>query len=204
LLGDAFGGAHDGGGLDRLVGGKKNDAGVMRGGGAGEGFCGEDVVGDGGERMLLHQRDVLECCGVEDDGRGMRGEDVFEKRGVGGAAEDGCDRGGWGEFGGEGVEVALRGLKQGQVMRVESGQAMREGGADGAAGAGNEDGLAREGSESLGPWRWQRRTGEEAVPVDVGEGGDHRRSINWARMGVWMRSKGWRLGDAIGSLLAYT
>ena len=119
MLGDAFGGAHDGGGLDRLVGGKKNDAGVMRGGGAGEGFCREDVVGDSGERMLLHQRDVLECCGVEDDGRGMRGEDVFEKRGVGGAAEDGCDRGGWGEFGGEGVEVALRGLKQGQVVRVE-------------------------------------------------------------------------------------
>jgi len=102
LLRDALGCAHDGGRLDCLVGGEKNDAGAMRGGDAGQRLRGEDVVGDGGERMLLHQRNVLEGRGVEDEARCVRGEDVFEERGVTCAAEDAGDRGGWGEFRGEG------------------------------------------------------------------------------------------------------
>ena len=45
---------------------------VARGGRANQCFRGKDIVFDGRERLLFHQRHVLEGCGVKDDTRRVR------------------------------------------------------------------------------------------------------------------------------------
>jgi len=168
---------------------------VVRGGCAGEGFRGEDVVGDGGERVVFQKRDVLEGGGLEDEAWSVRGEDVIEEGGISGAAENGRDGGGRrGQVALQGVEIALGRFEQDEHGWSERGETQREGRADGAARAGDEDGLASECGESLRRRGGQARTREEAAPVEGLEGRNHRRSINWdgmrARAGPKGRSSG--------------
>ena len=176
-LGNALGCAHDGCRLNSLVRREKNEAGTNRSGGAGEDFCGEDVVGDGGERVLFHERNVLEGGGMEDEARGVDGEDVFKQRGIAGTAEE--VRNGWGlrDFGGEGEEIAFGSFQQNEVC-IQGGKPPGESDANGASSAGDEDGLTGQDGKLFWWWRGQRSTGEEGLPVDVLEGRNHFSSIN--------------------------
>jgi len=199
LLGDALGCAHDGGWLDGLVCREQDEARAVGGGCHGEGFRGEDVVGDGGEGLLFHEGHVLEGGGVEDDAGTMRGKDVFNEGHVSSAAED------WShEAGGsscspcavEGVEMAFRGLEKEQGRRGDNGKAQCEGGADGAACAGDEDGLAVEGVEDLDFRGRQPGAGEKAAPVDGFEGRDHWMSINCPEFRQLWHQNVSRIGNA--------
>ena len=58
----------------------------------------ERVVGDDGEGVRLHERDVLEGSGVEDDLRAVALEEFGDGGGVGDAAQNGCVRGGAGDL----------------------------------------------------------------------------------------------------------
>ena len=192
LLGDTLGCAHDGSWFDCLVGGEQDEARAVGGGSHGQGFRGEDVVGDGGEGLFFHERNVLVGGGVEDDAGTVRGEDVFDECHIGGAAKDGRHeaRGsGCGPGAVEGVEMAFRGLEKEQGRRGKDGEAQGEGGADGAACAGDEDGLAVEGVEDLDVRRRQPGAGEKAAPVDGFEGWEHRMSINCLQFLHAMASK---------------
>ncbi len=93
-FGDALGGAHDAARLDCFVGGDHQElAGAMFEGGGGEGRCAEDVVGDDGDGILFHERDVFEGGGVEDFCGAKFLEEVVEEGGVADVAENG-DAGG--------------------------------------------------------------------------------------------------------------
>ena len=108
-FGEAFGGSHEGVGGDGLVGGDEEEAvGVVAGGGFEEGMGAEDIVGDGGEGILLDEGDVFVGGGVEDDLGTVSGEEVGEEWGVGDAAEDR----GWGvaEFAEVAVDLVEGGL----------------------------------------------------------------------------------------------
>jgi hypothetical protein len=142
-LGEALGGAHEGVGGDGLVGGDQEEpGGLVVGGGFEEGVGAEDVVGDGGEGVLLEEGDVLVGGGVEDDLGAVGAEEVGKQRGVGNAAEDG-DGGA-----AESTEVAVD-LVEGGLGGVEEDEGCGcgrdgrgEGGADGAACSGDEEALA--------------------------------------------------------------
>ena len=152
LFGDALGCAHDGSWFDGLVSGEQDEARAVGGSGHGQGFRGEDVVGDGGEGLLFHERNVLEGGGVEDDAGTVSGKDVFDECDVGRVTENGCHEAGGSGFSPgavEGVEMAFRGLEEEQGRWCEHGKAQCEGGADGAARAGDENGLAVEGVKDL-------------------------------------------------------
>jgi len=112
----------------------------------------QDVVGHGRQRMLFHQRHMLEGGGVEDQLRRMGGENLIQHRTVGHVAQDGghgAGRAGFCPFPLKMVELALRALQQQQPGRPQRGQAQSQGGADGAARAGDEGGLPAQSVEGF-------------------------------------------------------
>ena len=140
---DAFGGAHDAGRVDGLVGGDE-DAGVDFGA-----LCGsddvegtDDVVFHGLGGVCLHEGDVFMGGGVEDDLRACGLHDVEEPLGVVDIGDDGPhgDVGECAEQLAFEVEERVLGLfDEDDLHGAEAGDLSAEFGADGAAGAGDED-----------------------------------------------------------------
>jgi hypothetical protein len=77
-----------------LVCGEQDDASAMAFGSANQGESSEDVVCNCGERLMLEQRNVLECGCVKDQLRRVRGEHFVEQGAVGDAAQQGSHDGG--------------------------------------------------------------------------------------------------------------
>ena len=116
----------------------------MVGGGSGDQrFGGEDVVGDGGQGLFFEEGNVFEGGGVKDEARTVQRKDLVEKRAVGDAAEIEGWRAAIAEIGKVAlkiVEVVFRRFKKNDVRACDCETECKRG-ADGAAGAGNEDGL---------------------------------------------------------------
>ena len=77
MFSDALGRAHNGGWGDGLVGGEQDDTGMVNRR-VDEILGGDDVIGDGGQRLLFDERNVLECGRMEHELRAVNGEDLVE------------------------------------------------------------------------------------------------------------------------------
>ena len=146
-LGQALGGAHDVGGVDRLVAGDVDEAlDVEARGHVGQDAGAPGVVAHGLPGVVLFQDgNVLVGGGVVDDGGTMALEDLLQARGVLDVADDGHEAlfgEGALEVFGDAVEGELAQLVDDDLAGLEAGDLAAEFGADGAAAAGDEDGLA--------------------------------------------------------------
>lgn len=145
-FGEALGGSHEGVRRDGLVGGDEDEAvGVVVGGGLGEAVRAEGVVDEGGEGVPLHEGDVLEGGGVKDELGAVVVEEVVQQGAVGDAAENG---GVWdcsGQVAVDLVEAVLGGVEEDEVGGICGGDGVGKGGADGAAGSGEQNALAGQG-----------------------------------------------------------
>ena len=146
-LGQALGGAHDVGGVDRLVAGDVDEAlDVEARGHVGQDAGAPGVVAHGLPGVVLFQDgNVLVGGGVVDDGGTMALEDLLQARGVLDVADDGHEAlfgEGALEVFGDAVEGELAQLVDDDLGGLEAGDLAAEFGADGAAAAGDEDGLA--------------------------------------------------------------
>ena len=146
-LGQALGGAHDVGGVDRLVAGDVDEAlDVEARGHVGQDAGAPGVVAHGLPGVVLFQDgNVLVGGGVVDDGGTVALEDLLQARGVLDVADDGHEAlfgEGALEVFGDAVEGELAQLVDDDLAGLEAGDLAAEFGADGAAAAGDEDGLA--------------------------------------------------------------
>lgn len=87
LFGNALAGSHDGDGRDGFVSREKNDVCTAGRGCRDEDFGGEDVVGDGGEGLLLDEGDMLVGGGMKDEVRLMERKNFVEESAIGDAAQ---------------------------------------------------------------------------------------------------------------------
>ena len=146
-LGQPLGGAHDVGGVHRLVAGDVDEAfDVEAGRHVGQHAGAEGVVAHGLPGVVFFQDgNVLVGGGVVDDGRPVVLEDFFEAGAVLDVADDGDDlllREGAFQVFGDAVEGEFAQLEDDQLARLEAGDLAAEFGADGAAAAGDQHGLA--------------------------------------------------------------
>ena len=146
-LGQALGGAHDVGGVDRLVAGDVDEAlDVEARGHVGQDAGAPGVVAHGLPGVVLFQDgNVLVGGGVVDDGGTVALEDLLQARGVLDVADDGHEAlfgEGALEVFGDAVEGELAQLVDDDLAGLEAGDLAAEFGTDGAAAAGDEDGLA--------------------------------------------------------------
>ena len=146
-LGQALGGAHDVGGVDRLVAGDVDEAlDVEARGHVGQDAGAPGVVAHGLPGVVLFQDgNVLVGGGVVDDGGAVALEDLLQARGVLDVANDGHEAlfgEGALEVFGDAVEGELAQLVDDDLAGLEAGDLAAEFGTDGAAAAGDEDGLA--------------------------------------------------------------
>src|SRR6185437_15235822 len=111
---------------------------------------------------------------MKDQGRVVEGEDLVEEIVIGDVAEvEGRLGGELGEMLLEVVKAALRGFEE-KAARSSGSKTQCERGADGTAGAGDEDGVLDEGRDGLRRCGRQWRAGKKRVPVKGCEGGNHR------------------------------
>jgi hypothetical protein len=144
-FGDALGGAHDAVGVDCLVGGDVDELlGAVGDGGVDEGEGAEGVGLDGSEGVLLHEGDVLEGRGMEDDLGLMLGEGAGEGVGIGDAGEEWrvVLRAGVAENAIDLVESVFGVVEEEEAIGVRGVDGGGEGRADGAACSGDEDAFA--------------------------------------------------------------
>lgn len=144
-FGDAFGGTHDAGGVDGLVGGDQNE-------GVGFEFCGQighvlrsaDVVFDGFAWVLLHHGNVFVGGGVDDDFGAVCGKDFAHALAVGDAG-DKWNCAAWGDGGEFAVDEEQRSfgaVDHEEFFGVKFHDLAAQFRADRSAGAGDEDGAA--------------------------------------------------------------
>jgi len=140
-LGNALGCAHDTGGIDGLVGGDEDELfGAVTDCGLCERKGSDGVVLDGRKWMKLHERDVLEGGGMEDDVRTMMLEGFFKRGYVTDAGEDRRVRSG--EFAVDLKQGLFGGVEEQNPRGIIGRDGVCEGRADGAAGSGDEDALS--------------------------------------------------------------
>ncbi len=174
-FGDALGGAHDAARADGFVGGDHQElTGAIFEGGGGENGGAEDVVGDDRDGILLHERDVFEGGGVEDDCRAIFLEDVVEEGGVADVAENGdagcgalrlgsaCCRAA--EFGVDFVEILFGEIEKNEKATCIRSEAFGQCGANAAAGAGDQvyfigKRIVGESVERVDQVSWRRESG---------------------------------------------
>jgi hypothetical protein len=148
-FGQALGGTHDIGRVDRLVGRNQHEGGhAVALGKFAEQTGAEDIVADGLGRLPLHQVDVLVGGGVEDDFRTVTGEDRLHPRqieDVRDQREGGAAKAGVVEFLLNQEQGGLGLLDQQQLAGIQRGELPAEFAADAAAGAGDHHHAAGHG-----------------------------------------------------------
>ena len=175
-LGDALGGAHDGGGVDGLVGGDVDEDfdGVFKRQ-LSEVRRAEDVVEYCLLGVLLHQRDVLVRGGVEDDLRMEAFEDAGQPLAVAHVGDYG------GEWKAEVLgaqllldleEAVLSPSEQDEARRGEGDELTDDFRPDGAARAGDEDGSAPDVPGDLVEFEPDGLAVQQVLDLHVADAGD--------------------------------
>ena len=136
--------------MDGLVGGDEEEGADAGGLGLlGQGAGGEGVVAQGLDGVALHHGDVLVGGGVEEEVGAFAGEELAHQGAVAAVGHDGEDRGVVAALVDEGgvdlVEGGLGELDEDEALGAGGPDLAGELAADGAARAGDEDGLAAEG-----------------------------------------------------------
>ena len=172
-LTEAFGGAHDVGGVHGLVGGDQDKALTAvdhRGVG---GFIGSDgIVLDGLAGAVLHEGDVLVGRGVIDD----LGMILFKNLEDAAAVADGADEGHevqirilLSQFQLDGIRVVLIDIEDNELLRVVASDLAAELRADTSPTAGDEDDLAVDELEYLAQIRRDGFAPQKVLDGDVSE-----------------------------------
>ncbi len=140
----------------------------------------EDIVGDGGQRLLLQHGHVFVCCGMEDDARLMDGKEVLQQSGIACICEEELC------FGVccvcsklllQMVEVTFAGIEQKQTGCTQLCQMQSERGSNGSACTRDQDRHFDDGPGSFWPRR-EDGSGKKVVPVDAMQRRKHKCSIN--------------------------
>lgn len=175
-LGDALGGPHDGGGVDRFVcGDVDEDLHGMFERQLREVRGAEDVVQHGFFRVLLHQRHVLVGGGVEDDLRAEAFEDAGQPLAVAHVGDDRGER----QAGVVGAqlllyleEAVLPPPEQDEARGGEGNQLTDDFAPDGAARAGDEDGSAPDVPGDLVEFEPDGLAVQQVLDLHVADTGD--------------------------------
>lgn len=153
-LGEAFGGSHDGDGVDGFVGADEDktlDAGGM--GGVCDGFGAEEIVGDGCCGVVLHHWDMFVGSGVKDELGSEFLQELTGGIGINHVMEEGLS----GKVGVEPGDLAID-LEQGvfgsiheqELTWLIAGDDTSQFAADGAACPGDEEfGVADDGADGV-------------------------------------------------------
>ena len=167
-LGEAFAGAHDVGGVHRLVGGNEDEALApaprrrLR-----HDLGAEDVVVQGGGDLVLQQRHVLVGGGVEDHLRALVGEEGLDLARGGDiqqiAAQSAAVAPGLRQLRLDLVEVELPLIHQDQPPGAAAPDLAAQLGADGAAGAADQHHLVRQAAADAVPIQGHRVAAQQVL-----------------------------------------
>ena len=174
-LAEALAGAHDVGGVDGLVGGDEDKAlAAVKHGGISRAVGAEGVVLDRLAGAVLHEGDMLVGSGVIDDLWTVGAENLVQAAAVADRADE-RDKVQVGillaQLQLDSIGVVLVDIENHQLFGVVRGDLAAELGANGAAAAGDQDGLAGDEGKNLFHIRLNRLAAEEVFHGDVLHGG---------------------------------
>lgn len=171
-FGAAFGGAHDGGGVDGFVGGDEDEGvAVGAGGGVGDGFGAENVVFDGFAGVGFHHGDVFVGGAVEDDVGVVLIEEGIDAGWVADVGQEWADVSAdpkLAKFAVDFEEGVFGALEEEETVGAELHDLAADFGADAPAGAGDQDGFGSEEALEFGGFEADGWAAEEVGDVWAG------------------------------------